>query len=581
VARSDGEHTAEAVRKLAAGAGTDASALRYQAIRMSEENHVFDKKSLRVLRTGETGLRDLARDCVAMANASGGRLAIGIEDDASAPPPEQSVSDAQVLMLQKRIPTLTVNVSVTVSRQVDENGGEWIELRIFPSRRNIAATSDARYYLRIGDESRPLMPEDLARLMGDKSAYVWEAQPMPQVPHTRVDPDKLRAFLHGIRSSARVSERLRLRTDEELLEHYLMVDGDHLTHLGVLWVGQRRDRAVLRYAPGVHCIRYDDQGLKVFKRSWDDFSLNPQELIDAVWNEVPDWQDSYEFPDGLFRKNVPHFDEVVVRELLANALVHRPYTQGGDIFINLYPDRLEVHNPGLLPLGVTTANILHTTVKRNVHLAQVFYDLKLMEREGSGFDRMYEQLLASGRPGPRVEEGDDRVVVTVARRIAHPEVIDLIGKADSAYQLSSRERITLGLIAQQEAMTAIQLAKALAVRSADALPPWLGRLLELDLVLTRGRTKGTTYLVNPRVLRSTRFRGRTSLRGIERHRLRELVLRDLGIYGLSKRGDIHARIGAEIPERTLRSELAAMVADGLLKPVGEGGGRRYELTGQG
>lgn len=295
-----------------------------------------------------------------------------------------------------------------------------------------------------------------------------------------------------------MSDRVRLKTDAELLDHYLMADAQQLTHLGVLWLGQRQDRAVLRHAPVIQCIRYDEQGRKVFKRAWDDFSLNPQELIDAVWREVPDWRDSY--------------------------------------------------------------------------------DLKLMEREGSGYDRLYETLLASGRPGPKVEEGDDRVMVTVQRRIAHPGVIDLIAEADSSHQLWPRERTTLGLIAQHEALTAIQLAKALALKNAEALQPWLGRLLDFGLVLTRGRTKGTTYLVNPDVLKATQFRGRTSLRGIERHRLRELVLRDLGIYGRSRRGDIHARIGVEIPERMLRSELAAMVRDGLLTPVGEAGGRHYELT---
>lgn len=547
---------------------------------MSAEGQFYDRKSLRVLRDGDRGLRELAADCVAMANASGGVLAIGIEDDATLPPPAQQVADDEAMRLNKRLPTLTVNVAVVAARQVSDNGGAWIELRVFPSRQSVAATSDGRYFLRVGDESRPLMPEDLARLMGDKSAYVWEAQPLRSVPRTRMEADKLRAFVRGIRASDRVSPRVKLKTDAELLDHYLMADATHLTHLGVLWLGQRNDRAVLRHAPVLQCLRFDERGQKVFKRVWDDYSLNPQELIDAVWREVPDWQDSYEFPDGLFRKNVPHFDEVVVRELLANALVHRPYTQGGDIFINLHADRLEVHNPGLLPLGVTPANILHTSRKRNDHLAQVFYDLKLMEREGSGYDRLYETLLSSGRPGPVVEEGDDRVKVTVARRIAHPEVIDLIGKADARYQLQARERTALGLIAQHEAMTALQLVKALALKNADELRPWLGRLVDLGLVLRQGRTKGTTYRVNPDVLKAVQYRGRTSLRGIERHRLRELVLRDLGIYGLSRRGDIHARVGAEIPERTLRSELATMVKDGLLTPVGEAGGRRYELTPQ-
>ena len=85
--------------------------------------------------------------------------------------------------------------------------------------------------------------------------------------------------------------------------------------------------------------------------------------------------------------------------------MHRPYTQRGDIFINLHPDRLEVVNPGLLPLGVTPQNILHTTVRRNEILARLFHDLKMMEREGSGFDKMYEVLLSQGRPAPNLSKG--------------------------------------------------------------------------------------------------------------------------------------------------------------------------------
>ena len=82
----------------------------------------------------------------------------------------------------------------------------------------------------------------------------------------------------------------------------------------------------------------------------------------------------------MFPNQIPNYREKVIRELLANALVHRPYTQRGDIFINLYTDRLEVHNPGLLPLGVTPRNILHASFARNDKLAIVFRDLKLMEK---------------------------------------------------------------------------------------------------------------------------------------------------------------------------------------------------------
>jgi ATP-dependent DNA helicase RecG len=137
-------------------------------------------------------------------------------------------------------------------------------------------------------------------------------------------------------------------------------------------------------------------------------------------------------------------------------------------FLNLHPDRLEVVNPGPLPLGVTPQNVLHTTVRRNEHLARLFHDLKLMEREGSGFDKIFEVLLSQGRPAPELIETHDRVQVTVRRRILKPEVIDFIAKADQTYQLTQRERIALGLLAQHDALTARELATTLELPSVEA-----------------------------------------------------------------------------------------------------------------
>lgn len=66
---------------------------------------------------------------------------------------------------------------------------------------------------------------------------------------------------------------------------------------------------------------------------------------------------------------------------------------------------------------MTPQNVLHTTVRRNEHLARLFHDLKLMEREGSGFDKIFEVLLSQGRPAPELIELHDRVEVTVRRRV--------------------------------------------------------------------------------------------------------------------------------------------------------------------
>jgi len=80
-----------------------------------------------------------------------------------------------------------------------------------------------------------------------------------------------------------------------------------------------------------------------------------------------------------------------------------------------------------------------------------------------------------------------------------------------------------------------------------------------------------TYFIEPTVLRKLKFKGLTSLKGIEQHRLRELILKDLQIYQQAKIGDIHPRIGSEIPRRRLERELPMMVAAGL---IGRRGSRK-------
>jgi ATP-dependent DNA helicase RecG len=284
------------------------------------------------------------------------------------------------------------------------------------------------------------------------------------------------------------------KTDGELLTHYGLAKGDVLTNLGVLLVGGTRDRARLGSAPIVQAIKYDDRDAKVAKWSWDDHELSPIELVDVIWSEIPDFRESYEMPDGMLRTKLPAYDELVVRELLVNALVHRPYTQRGDLYLNLHIDRLEVVNPGRLPIGVTPKNILHASRRRNDGLARIFHDLKLMEREGSGIDLLFERLLASGRKVPTITEGTDSVHVTVPRRVVQPGVIRLLAEASQRYQLTQRERITFALIAQTEGVSAAELAEELELPDAAALRPWLGRLLDWGLVEATGRTNRDALL---------------------------------------------------------------------------------------
>ena len=175
---------------------------------------------------------------------------------------------------------------------------------------------------------------------------------------------------------------------------------------------------------------------------------------------------------------------------MCNAIVHRPYTTRGDIFINVYPDRMTIVNPGLLPLGITSDNILQKTIKRNEHLAKVFYDLKMMEAEGSGYDMMYETLLAAGKSLPVVIEGDDSVSVTVARKVLNQEVSRITDYVFNNYErISQKNRIALGAILNAGTITAVKLASTLQLDDNERLRDYTSRLIDAHIILTNGKGK--------------------------------------------------------------------------------------------
>ena len=543
-----------------------------------KENSYLDKKSLSII-VGKTAYwKELAKDCVSFANSAGGKIIIGIEDDDILPPSTQVVPDDLIEKILKRIPALTINVAIVPQKIQAENGGEYIELNVLRSSQTIASTTDGRYYMRVSDECKPILPDEIARLASEKDAFIWEEKAVRKIPFADCDSEKFRQFVNDMRTSERVSSFIKEMSGEEIAEHYFLTIDGILSNLGILWIGKRNDRATLHYAPSVQFIKYDENEKKVFKKVWDDFSQNPKELLSEILTQVPDWQEYTEVSDGIFRKNIYNYPPEVIRELIANAFAHRNYAMRGDIFINLFHDRLEIHSPGLLPLGVTPDNILTKSVQRNHLLAKLFYDLKLMEKEGSGYDRVYELLLANGKELPHVAEGDDRVIVTVKKQIINNNVLRLMDKASRELQLKQRELITLGIIAQNEGISAIELTKLFNITKPNGLQNWLGSILDVDLIRSKGKTKGTFYYVNPEFLRDANFIEKTSLKRIEPHRLQELIYEDLKNYPNSAIGEINKRIGEEINIRTLKSKLDEMLEKDLIAKSGEKKGTKYFIN---
>lgn len=542
-----------------------------------EENSLYDKKSLREIMGKNADWNEVAKDCVAFSNAQGGVIEYGIEDDTDAPPADQKVSEEIAINLEKKISGKTHNVSAHTEIVTHENGGQYIRLHIARSTYS-ASTTSGKYFTRVSDESQPMTGDDITRLSAEKGYYRWEDEES-KWSWKDADKEKLKMLLQHLRTSNRVSDFVKQKEDKELLDYYFLTveESDKMTNLGVLFIGTQSQRGRLMNAPVVQCIQFDQYGDKVWKYLIDDFTKNPQEIIEAIWNNVPVWRESNEISDGLFRKEIPAYDEAVVRELTCNALVHRPYTVRGDIFINIHPDRIEVVNPGALPLGVTPQNILHKTVKRNEHFANLCYALQMMEREGSGYDKMYEVLLSNGKQIPKVEEGDDYVKAIVGRRIISQEAIKVIRYALQVAELRQKQIICLGLIAQHESLSAADLIKLLNLKNRNELSPWLNRLVDESIVEPSGRNRGKEYRVCSHILKESGYKGQTSLKRIEPYRIRELIIEDLKIYECASLRDIQQRIGDEISYQKLWKQLDNMIKEGILESTGKNRWTKYRL----
>ena len=127
---------------------------------MSLEGQLLDRKSLRAVTGKSANWDDIVKDCVAFANATGGRLLIGIEDGQEQPAPDQRIPADLADTLRRKVAERTVNVIVLPDVATDANGGEYLELRI-PRAVAVASTTDGRYFIRVADQSKPVTGDDV------------------------------------------------------------------------------------------------------------------------------------------------------------------------------------------------------------------------------------------------------------------------------------------------------------------------------------------------------------------------------------------------------------------------------------
>lgn len=137
------------------------------------------------------------------------------------------------------------------------------------------------------------------------------------------------------------------------------------------------------------------------------------------------WYEPYEEVVGFRRVERIQIPREAYREGIANALINRRYDINGSVQVAMYEDRIEIISPGGLPEGMSEANYLYSqiSIPRNRAIADVFHRLHIIEKFGTGIDRIRDEYNSfPSKPSFEITADFIRVVLPVIDYRSEPQV---------------------------------------------------------------------------------------------------------------------------------------------------------------
>lgn len=132
------------------------------------------------------------------------------------------------------------------------------------------------------------------------------------------------------------------------------------------------------------------------------YAIGFEGLVDYISSNLP----VNEEIGKAFRKDIPMYPPVAIREFVANALIHQDFSLGGSSpMIEIFGNRMEISNPGK-PLIDVFRFIDHTPISRNEKLASLMRRMNICEERGSGIDRALAQCELYQLPAPDFQKED-------------------------------------------------------------------------------------------------------------------------------------------------------------------------------
>ena len=327
-------------------------------------------------------------------------------------------------------------------------------------------------YVRAGESERKLTQYEVDRIVENKGQPSWDRTPVDEASLADLDAQLLSSF-----TEKQQAARAKTFADgmPTALQRLRVMRGEHPTLASLLTMGEYPQQYYPRLA--VTFALYPGTGkgdVTEGFRLLDSARITGPipEMVDEGVRLVEKNMRTAGLIEGVFRKDVPDYPAVAVREALVNALMHRDYSPtalGTPVQIDMYVDRLEISNPGGLFGGVTPENLGQPGVStsRNQLLSTFLEDMHfsgggtVAENRGTGIAVMRSATAEALMPPPEftntlthftVTFHKRKVAVTETHETAYEQVNRLLNERASWSTTELKETTGLSRTAVQKAL---------------------------------------------------------------------------------------------------------------------------------
>lgn len=454
-----------------------------------KEDQTYDRKSARKDPKG------LSNHIVAFANADGGTLVIGIEDDFTVTGIDNyqnNVNDILRVPFDYCKPSVRVMTETVECIDKDGNPNHLLVITV-PQSSELHANQQDDVYYRMGDKSKKLNFDERLQLMYAKGSRYYEDEPVFRSSIEDIDMNFVAEYCKKV-GYGKSPEEYILQNKDFVVKH----DGrEEMSGAAILLFGKNPQQFFKRAR--VRFIRYDGVEAKVgtemnvikdemFEGRILDMVRNSLNFVRSQIKERTRLGDS-----GTF-VTTPEYPEFAWKEIIINAIAHRDYSiKGTDIQIKMFDDRITVESPGVLPGIVRLYNLRQVHFSRNPKIAEFLHEYEYVQEFGEGIDRMYNEMEKAGLPAPEYADNAFMLNVTIRNGKINGELNgnngELNGELNPALlYLNKSELAVYHLIEKAPQNSRQEIADQLNI-STRTVDRAIKSLIQKDLILREGSKK--------------------------------------------------------------------------------------------